>query len=92
MNVFVLQQMLRSIMKRQDVADLTVASKYFQLYMVSDHSLLQEMTSGKKKYLKNELLNILRLTYSEKLHLNSSSTFNRTKYNEMVKKISKVFS
>lgn len=92
LNVFVLQQMLRSIMKRQDVADLTVASKYFQLYMVSDHSLLQEMTSGKKKYLKNELLNILRLTYSEKLHLNSSSTFNRTKYNEMVKKISKVFS
>lgn len=92
LNLFVLQQMLRSIMKRESVVDLTYASKYFQLYTIGEHSLMQAVNSKSLAYLRSELLNILRLIYSEKLHLNSASSFNRTKYSELVKRINDAFS
>lgn len=92
LNLFVLQQMLRSIMKREDTVDLSYASKYFQLYTMGEHSLMQEVTSKTLVYLRSEVLNILRLIYSEKLHLNSASSFNRTKYSELVKRINDAFS
>lgn len=92
LNLFVLQQMLRSIIKRQGVVDMSHASKYFQLCTTGEHSLMQEITAKTLKYLKSEILNILRLIYSEKLLLGNASSFNKTKYSELVKRINDAFS
>lgn len=91
LNILTLQQMLRSVLKQQSSIDLSKASRYFELFTLSEHAFLQRVAENKEKYTKSEVLNLLRLVYSEKLALSNASSFNRTKFNELSRKINEVF-
>lgn len=91
LNILTLQQMLRSVLRQQSSVDLSKASKYFELFTVSEHQFLQKITENREGYTKNEILNLLRLVYSEKLASSNASSFNKTKYNELARKINEVF-
>lgn len=90
LNILTSQQMLRSILKQLSAVDLSKASKYFELFTVGEHVFLQKVAENNGGYDKSEILNLLRLIYSEKLASNASS-FNKTKFNELSRKINEIF-
>lgn len=92
LNIFTLQQMLRSIMRQHNTVDFSKASRYFELFTESEHVFLQKITANKEGYSRSEALNLLRLMYSEKLEAPSASSFNQTKYKELSRKINDIFS
>lgn len=91
LNVLTLQQMLRSVLRQQSSVDLSKASKYFEMFTVSEHQFMQKVTENREGFTKTEILNLLRLVYSEKLATSNASSFNRTRYNELARKINEVF-
>lgn len=91
LNIFTLQQMLRSVMKQLDSVDFSRASRYFELFTASEHVFLQKVANT-ENYSKSEVLNLLRLVYSERLASNNASSFNKAKYQELDKKINDIFS
>lgn len=92
LNVITLQQMLRSMTRHRETVDFSKATRYFELFTASEHVLLQKLTSSQDGYTRDEVLNLLRLIYSEKLKSRTASSFNRTKYNELSKKIHDIYS
>lgn len=91
LNIFTLQQMLRSVIKKEVNVDLSSSSRYFELFTASEQTLLPRLTNSTDKYTRNQLLNLLRLIYSEKLSSNNASSFNKSKYSELVKKVNDIF-
>lgn len=91
LNILTLQQMLRSVLRQQSSVDLSKASKYFEMFTVSEHQFMQKVAENREGFTKTEILNLLRLVYSEKLTSSNASSFNRTKYNELARKINEVF-
>lgn len=92
LNVLTLQQMLRSVLKHESDVDLTKAFKYFELFTESEHVFMQKLSENSERYTKEEMLNLLRLIYSEKLASANASSFNRTKFNDLSRKINEAFS
>lgn len=90
LNILTSQQMLRSILKLETSVDLSKASKYFELFTVGEHKLMERLDENREGFQRSEALNLLRLIYSEKLATNASS-FNKTKFNELSRKINEVF-
>lgn len=91
LNILTLQQMLRSVLKQESSVDLSKASKYFELFTVTEHVFLQKVAENKEVYTKPEILNLLRLIYSDKLASSNSSSFNQNKFNELTRKINEIF-
>lgn len=92
LNVITLQQMLRSMTKHRETVDFSKATRYFEMFTASEHVLLQKVASSTDGYTRDEVLNLLRLIYSEKLSSKTASSFNRSKYSELSKKIYDIFS
>ncbi|PVH17411.1 uncharacterized protein CXQ87_000296 [Candidozyma duobushaemuli] len=91
LNIITIQQMLRSVMKEVDHVDFSRASRYFELFTASEHVLLQKVSESKDAYTREEVLNLLRLIYSEKLQSGNASSFNKSKFGELSRKISDIF-
>lgn len=91
LSIFTLQQMLRSVMKKEESVDLTKSSRFFEMFTESEQGLLQKIASRKTQYSRTQVLNLLRLIYSEKLNVSNASSFNKSKYNELLKKINDIF-
>lgn len=92
LNIFTVQQMLRSFMSDLDTLDLGHASKYFEMFTLPEHRLVQEIADKKNKYKRSDVVNLVRLIYSEKLSSESATSFNKSKYQELTKKVGEIFS
>ncbi|OBA19117.1 hypothetical protein METBIDRAFT_80055 [Metschnikowia bicuspidata var. bicuspidata NRRL YB-4993] len=88
LNIFTTQQMLRSVVCKEDKVDLSDSSRYFEMFTLSEHNLLQKISQETLPFTKGEILNLLRLMYSEKLTSANVTSFNKTRYSELVKKVS----
>lgn len=86
LNIFTTQQMLRSVMNKEDKVDLSESSRYYEMFTLSEHNLLQKISQENLPYDKLEILNLLRLMYSEKLKSANATSFNKSRYTELVKK------
>lgn len=91
LNIITIQQMLRSVMKEVDQVDFSKASRYFELFTASEHVLLQKVAEYGDVYTRDEVLNLLRLVYSEKLHSDNVTSFNKSKFSELSRKITDIF-
>lgn len=91
LNIITIQQMLRSVMKEVDHVDFSRASRYFELFTATEHVLLQKIADSKEAYTKEEVINLLRLIYSEKLQSDNVSSFNKSKFSELSRKIGDIF-
>lgn len=91
LNIFTSQQMLRSVMRKEDNVDLSKSSRYFEFYTAPEQTILQKMAESRAGYTKRETTNLLRLIYSEKLQLPGASNFNKTKYSELVRRANDIF-
>lgn len=87
LNIFTLQQMLKSIMKQPEKIDFTTSSRYFELFTLKEQQFLSEVKKNELGFTRAEYINLARLVYSEKLADGGGSAFNRSKYNDLVKKI-----
>lgn len=90
LNIFTTQQVLRTVMKKEDTVDLSNASKYYELFTVNEKLLLEKLNTD-KIYTQSEVLDLVRLIYSEKLNSTSVSHFNRTMYADLVARIKELY-
>lgn len=90
LNIFTLQQMFKSILKNPERIDFSKSSRYFELFTLKDLEVLSDIKTNKYGFNKLEYLNLARLMYSEKL-ADGGSSFNKSKYNDLVKKITESF-
>lgn len=90
LNIFTSQQMFKSILKNPERIDFSKSTRYFELFTLKEVELLDEIKSNKYGFDKLEYLNLARMMYSEKL-ADGGSSFNRSKFNDLTKKISESF-
>ncbi|GBL50478.1 hypothetical_protein [Candidozyma auris] len=91
LNISTIQQMLRSVMRQVDHVDFDKASKYFDLFTKKDQELLKEISQNKQLFTREEMLNLLRLIYSDKLQPSEMSSFHQSKFKELSKKIADIY-
>lgn len=91
LNIFTTQQVLRTVMKKENSVDLSKASKYFELFTVNEKLLLDKLTSSKTPYSRREVINLIRLIYSERMSSATVSLFNKTMYADIMAKVKDVF-
>lgn len=91
LNIYTLQQMLRSVMQYPDLVDFTRASKYFEAFTLKEPMLVAEINKKDTPFSAHEWGNLARMLYSEKLADGTGSSFNKTKYAELVRHIEKRF-
>lgn len=90
LNIFTTQQVLRTAMKKEDSVDLGNASRYFELFTINEKIMLEKLAAG-NPYSQKEVMNLVRLMYSEKLSSSTVSQFNRTMYADMVARAKDLF-
>ncbi|CAN3357428.1 hypothetical protein DICA0_F13388 [Diutina catenulata] len=86
LNIYILQQMLRNL-AGGDGADFTLSVAYYDLFSLNEHSFIQEVRENPHKFSKPEFMNMARLVYSEKLADGGGSSFAKSKYADLRKKI-----
>lgn len=91
LNIFTTQQVLRTVMKKEDSVDLSKASRYFELFTVNEKLLLDKLAASKTPYLRREVINLVRLIYSERMSSATVSLFNKTMYADIMAKAKNVF-
>lgn len=91
LNIFTLQQMLRNMMKLTDLVDFTKVSVFFELFTLSEQTLISRFERNEFGFTKADMLELIRLTYSEKLADGGGSNFNKSKYNELCKRADDIF-
>lgn len=91
LNIFTTQQVLRTVMKKEDSVDLGKASKYFELFTVNEKLLLDRLANSKQPYSRREVINLVRLIYSERMSSANVSLFNKTMYADIMAKAKDVF-
>lgn len=92
LNIFVLQQMLRNIMKNPELINFNKSSIFFEMFTQNDVTLLESINEQHNKLglKEDDFKNLARLIYSEKL-VDGGSSFNRGKYNDLLKKIQQIY-
>ncbi|GEQ72093.1 hypothetical protein JCM33374_g5779 [Metschnikowia sp. JCM 33374] len=90
LNIFTTQQMLRSVMNKEDKVDLSDSSRYYEMFTLSENNLLRKVSQENLPYSKMEILNLLRLIYSERLKSVNASSFNKSRYSEVIKKVNDI--
>ena len=91
LNIFTLQQMLRNMMKKSESVDFTKVSIFFELFTQSEQTLVNRFEKRDLGFTKNDMLELIRLVYSEKLGDGGGSAFNKSKYNELRKRADDIF-
>lgn len=82
-NTFTLQQMLKNLNKSKMDTDFKRTSYYFNLFTVNENQLPSKLEG----YSTFEKTNMVRLLYSEKLADGNGSSFNISKYNDLLAKV-----
>lgn len=90
LNIFTVQQVLRTAMKKEDSVDLGNASRYFEMFTSNEKVMLENLSEG-NPYSQKEVMNLVRLMYSEKLNSSTVSQFNKTMYADMLAKAKELF-
>ncbi|CCE81687.1 Piso0_002350 [Millerozyma farinosa CBS 7064] len=87
LNTFSLQQMLKNIMPGPQHVDFSRASVYFELFTKPEYELIDSIKNNSQHFSRAELVNMVRLIYSERLADGSGSSLNKNKYNDLIKKV-----
>ncbi|KAI5956783.1 SEC8 [Candida jiufengensis] len=87
LNISTLQQMLRSLSSKPELIDFNKSTLYFEMFALNEFSLLSKIKSKTLNFTKSQYYNLARLIYSEKLADGNGSSFNKGKYNDLIKKI-----
>lgn len=82
-NIFTLQQMLKNLSKDNEAISFQYSSYYFNCFTINENLLVQSL----KDYPLDERENFARLLYSEKLADGNGSSFNTSKYNDLLNKL-----
>ncbi|KAG2731259.1 hypothetical protein G9P44_005675 [Scheffersomyces stipitis] len=90
LNIFTLSQMLRNLSSNPETVDFNKSSKYFELFTMNEFNMLNQIRANEQKFTLGELNNMARLIYSEKLADGNGTQFNKTKYSDLLKKISEL--
>lgn len=91
LNIFTLQQMLRNMMKKSESVDFTKVSIFFELFTQSEQTLVGRFEKRDLGFTKNDMLELIRLVYSEKLGDGGGSAFNKSKYSELRRRADDIF-
>lgn len=91
LNIFTLQQMLKSILNTPERINFTKASRYFELFTLKEQIFIGELKKNELQFSRGEFLNLARLVYSEKLADGNGSAFNKSKHKDLVEKINSAF-
>lgn len=84
-NIFTLLQMLKNLNKSNTKVDFEKSSHYFELFTRNENQWPERL----KRYNEWEKNNLVRLLYSEKIIDGKGSSFNMTKYNDLLSKVNK---
>ncbi|KAG7665637.1 SEC8 [[Candida] subhashii] len=90
LNIYTLQQMLRSLAKSPASIDFTKASIYFEMFTLNEFTFTNRVKSNDHNYTKSAFNNMARMIYSEKLADGTGSSFNKGKYADLLKKIDEI--
>lgn len=90
-NIFTLQQMIKILTKNNNLINFLKASVYFELFTKNEIKLVEQINERKLDYLALELKNLIRLIYSEKLADKNGSSFQMSKYNDIINKIDNAY-
>ncbi|ODV81812.1 uncharacterized protein CANTADRAFT_44434 [Suhomyces tanzawaensis NRRL Y-17324] len=91
LNIFTLQQMLRNLLKNPEEVDFGRSSIYFELFTLNEFNFINFVKANDHQFSADEYKNMVRLIYSEKLADGNGTQFNKTKYNDLLKKVDQVF-
>lgn len=87
LNIFTLQQMLRSLLAKSETVDLGEATRYFEMFATGEHAIFGKFQEERHVYLRADALNLLRLIYSEKLASSNTTSLPKSRYNELTSKV-----
>ncbi|CUM64310.1 uncharacterized protein PRCAT00001910001 [Priceomyces carsonii] len=87
LNILTLQQTIKNLMRNSEPVDFSRSSSYFNLFTMNEYTLLSTVKSEPDEFALGELYNLARLIYSEKLADGNGSNFNKSKYNDLIKKM-----
>ncbi|EGV64180.1 exocyst subunit [Yamadazyma tenuis] len=82
-NIFTLSQMLKNLNKSNLEIDFKRSSYYFELFTINENQFPSKLSG----YDESEKANLVRLLYSEKLADGNGSSFNISKYNDLLAKV-----
>lgn len=91
LNIFTMQQMLRNVMSDPESVDFTKPSVYYELFTKHELELLEIVRKNTLQFTSEEVHNLARLIYSEKLADGGGSSFHKSKHSELDRKISEIF-
>ncbi|CAI5760599.1 unnamed protein product [Candida verbasci] len=91
LNISTFREMLKSLSTNVGLIDFTSSSVYFEMFLLNEFNLLNRIKINDKNFSKQEYENLARLIYSEKLADGKGSQFNKSKYNDLLKKIDELF-
>lgn len=85
LNIISLQQLLRNSVLNPEAVDFSRSSRYFEMFPINEHDLMQQMKVNEYKYTRQEYKNLARMIYSSKLADGDGPAFTKTKYNDLLK-------
>jgi exocyst complex component 4 len=91
LNIFILQQLLRNLLSNPETVDFTRSSAYFAMFTLNDNVYKEKIKQNEYRFTAQEYKNMTRLIYSEKLADGKGSSFNKSKYNDLIKLIETQF-
>ncbi|KAG7193862.1 uncharacterized protein KQ657_005060 [Scheffersomyces spartinae] len=87
LNIISLQQLLRNSVLNPEAVDFSRSSRYYEMFPINEHDLMQQMKTNEYGYDKEEYKNLARMIYSSKLADGDGPAFTKTKYNDLLKYI-----
>lgn len=90
LNIFTLQQMLRNVMNDAESVNFTKPSVYYELFTKHEQEFLEIVKRNHLKFTSKEIQNLVRLLYSEKLADGRGSSFHKSKFSELERKITEI--
>lgn len=87
LNILTIQRMLRNLVSNPESIDFSKSSVYFDLFTLNEYAFINTIKNNEYNFTAKELNNMTRLIYSEKLADGKGSSFNKSKYNDLLRKI-----
>ena len=91
LNIFILQQLLRNLLTNPEAVDFTRSSAFFSMFTLNENVYKEKIKQNEYNFTAQEYKNMTRLIYSEKLADGKGSSFNKSKYNDLIKLIDTQF-
>lgn len=91
LNIFILQQMLRNLLNNPEAVNFTDSVAYFNMFTLNEYVFKEQIKKNVNGFSSQEYKNMARLVFSEKLVDGNGSSFNKSKYNELIRYINTNF-